>query len=141
MDDAPPRAAGAERPISVYEVHLGSWRRKDGNEFLTYDELADQLIPYVRDMGFTHIECLPVSEHPFSGSWGYQPIGLFAPTSRFGTPEDFARFVDRCHQAGIGVILDWVPATSPPTRRPRRFDCPRLRALDPRLGFTATGTR
>ncbi len=124
-------------PISVYEVHLGSWRRKDGNEFLTYDELADQLIPYVRDLGFTHIECLPVSEHPFSGSWGYQPIGLFAPTGRFGSPEDFARFVDRCHQAGIGVIIDWVPAHFPSDAHGLvRFDGTALyEHEDPRLGF------
>jgi len=100
-------------PVSIYEVHLGSWRRADGNRMLSYDELADQLIPYVKDMGFTHVELLPISEHPFSGSWGYQPIGLYAPTSRFGTPEGFARFVDRAHQEGIGVLIDWVPAHFP----------------------------
>ncbi len=100
-------------PISIYEIHLGSWRRAEENAELTYDQLADQLIPYVQDLGFTHIECLPISEHPFTGSWGYQPIGLFAPTARFGPPEGFARFVERCHQAGIGVIIDWVPAHFP----------------------------
>jgi len=100
-------------PVSIYEVHLGSWQRGDGNRFLTYDELADRLIPYVRELGFTHIELLPINEHPFDGSWGYQPIGLFAPTSRHGSPEAFARFVDRCHAAGIGVLLDWVPGHFP----------------------------
>ncbi|WGF89307.1 1,4-alpha-glucan branching protein GlgB [Marinivivus vitaminiproducens] len=102
-------------PISVYEVHLGSWMRipEDGDRFMTYREMADKLVPYVKGMGFTHIELLPVSEHPFDGSWGYQPTGLFAPTARFGTPDDFAAFVDACHQADLGVILDWVPAHFP----------------------------
>ena len=124
-------------PMSIYEVHLGSWRRKDGNQYLSYDDLADELIAYVRDMGFTHIECLPVSEHPFSGSWGYQPVGLFAPTSRFGAPEGFARFVERCHQAEIGVIVDWVPAHFPSDAHGLvRFDGTALyEHEDPRLGF------
>lgn len=104
-----------DEPISVYELHLSSWRRvpEEGNRWLTYRELADMLIPYVKEMGFTHIETLPVSEHPFDGSWGYQTIGYYAPTSRFGNPDDFMYFVDRCHQAGIGVLLDWVPAHFP----------------------------
>ena len=97
-------------------MHLGSWARGEGNRFLTYDELADRLIPYAADMGFTHLELLPVNEHPFDGSWGYQPVGLFAPTSRYGTPRDFARFVDRCHAAGLGVLLDWVPGAFPDRR-------------------------
>ncbi len=101
------------KPMSIYEVHLGSWRRKDNNQFLSYDDLADQLVGYAKDMGFTHIELLPVSEHPFDPSWGYQPTGLFAPTARFGEPSDFARFVDKAHAAGVGVILDWVPAHFP----------------------------
>ncbi len=123
-------------PISIYEVHPGSWRRGAGGEWLDYDALADGLIAHVRELGFTHIELLPITEHPFSGSWGYQPIGLFAPTSRFGTPEAFARFVDRCHQAGIGVILDWVPAHFPSDAHGlARFDGTALyEHEDPRLG-------
>jgi len=100
-------------PVSIYEVHLGSWRRKGHNEWLTYRELAEQLPRYAHDMGFTHIEFLPVSEHPFDGSWGYQPTGLFAPTSRFGGPEDFAALVEACHSEGLGVWLDWVPGHFP----------------------------
>ena len=103
-------------PISAYEVHLGSWMRgdgPDGGRFLSWDELAGRLIPYAIDMGFTHLELLPVSEHPLDASWGYQPIGLFAPTRRFGDPRGFARFVDGAHRAGLGIILDWVPAHFP----------------------------
>jgi 1,4-alpha-glucan branching enzyme len=124
-------------PMSVYEVHAGSWRRGDGNRFLTYEELADQLIAYVKDMGFTHIELLPVSEHPFDPSWGYQPTGLFAPTSRFGSPDGFARFVDKAHAAGIGIILDWVPAHFPTDEHGlARFDGTALyEHEDPRQGY------
>ena len=107
--------SGNDRPMSIYEVHLGSWRRcpEENNRYLNYRELAEQLVPYVADLGFTHIELLPVNEYPFDGSWGYQPIGLFAPTSRFGTPDDFRAFVDACHDIGIGVIIDWVPGHFP----------------------------
>ena len=103
-----------DRPISIYEVHLGSWRRKGPRaEWLTYRDLAEQLPSYAADMGFTHVELLPVMEHPFDGSWGYQPTGLFAPTSRFGPPEDFAMLIDALHRAGLGVLLDWVPGHFP----------------------------
>ncbi|WP_257167004.1 1,4-alpha-glucan branching protein GlgB [Bradyrhizobium sp. SRS-191] len=101
------------RPVSIYEVHLGSWRRKDNNQWLTYRELAEQLPAYARDMGFTHIEFLPINEHPFDGSWGYQPTGLYAPTSRFGSPEDFCELVAACHREGLAVWLDWVPGHFP----------------------------
>jgi 1,4-alpha-glucan branching enzyme len=102
-----------DRPISIYEVHPGSWRRHEDGTYLGWRELAEQLVGYVSEMGFTHIELLPVTEHPFDGSWGYQPIGLFAPTYRFGSPDDFRFFVDACHAANIGVIVDWVPAHFP----------------------------
>ena len=109
------RAEGEPRrkPMTIYECHLGSWRRGEDGRWLTYDELAEQLIPYVVGLGFTHIELMPITEHPLDISWGYQPIGLFAPTKRFGSPEAFARFVDKAHGAGLGVILDWVPAHFP----------------------------
>ncbi len=128
-------------PISIYEVHLGSWmRRPNGYEgqapFLSYGELADRLIPYLLDMGFTHLELLPVAEHPLDESWGYQTSHYYAPTSRFGTPEELKVFVDRCHQAGIGVLLDWVPAHFPKDEWCLgRFDGSALyEHMDPRKG-------
>lgn len=124
-------------PMSTYEIHLGSWQRhENGNRFLSYTELADRLIPYVKDMGFTHIELLPVMEHPFEGSWGYQVVNYYAPTSRYGNPDEFRHFVDRCHQAGIGVILDWVPGHFPKDAHGlARYDGTCLyEHEDPRLG-------
>jgi 1,4-alpha-glucan branching enzyme len=106
--------ASLEKPISIYEVHLGSWRRKgDGRDYLGYREVADKLVPYMEEMGFTHLELLPVMEHPLDDSWGYQVVNYYAPTSRFGSPLDFMYLVERCHRSGIGVILDWVPAHFP----------------------------
>jgi len=124
-------------PMQIYEVHPGSWMRGANDTVHGWDFLADRLIPYVVDLGFTHIELLPVTEHPFGGSWGYQPLSLFAPTARFGPPEDFAAFVDRCHAAGIGVILDWVPAHFPSDPHGlARFDGSALyEHEDPREGF------
>jgi 1,4-alpha-glucan branching enzyme len=125
-------------PMSIYEVHLGSWRRNpmERNRTLTYLELADELADYVRDLGFTHVELLPVMEHPFAGSWGYQVTGYYAPTSRFGSPDDFRCFVDRLHRNGIGVILDWVPAHFPRDDWAlARFDgTPLYEHADPRRG-------
>ena len=135
------RAAREPRhtPVSIYEVHLGSWRRVPGehNRWLTYRELAPALADYVDELGFTHVELMPVMEHPFSGSWGYQVSGYFAPTSRFGTPDDFRFFVDYLHRRGIGVILDWVPGHFPTDAFAlARFDGTALyEHLDPRLGF------
>ena len=151
--DVRQRANAVDAPISIYEVHLGSWRRKhdhasgpDGR-FMNWDELASELVPYARDMGFTHLELLPISEHPFDGSWGYQPIGLYAPTARFGTPADtaagrgsaagFRRFVDRCHAEGLGLLIDWVPAHFPSDAHGLvEFDGTHLyEYADPREGF------
>jgi 1,4-alpha-glucan branching enzyme len=129
---------GLDRPMAIYEVHPGSWRRNplEGHRSLTWRELAAELVPYVKAVGFTHIELLPVMEHPFDGSWGYQVTGFFAPTSRFGTPDDFRYFVDECHAHGIGVILDWVPGHFPRDDHGLRyFDGTALyEHEDPRLG-------
>jgi len=124
-----------DAPLSIYEVHLGSWRRKDGN-YLNYRDIAHQLVEYCQWIGYTHVELLPVTEHPFDGSWGYQTVGYFAPTSRFGTPDDFRYFVDYCHQHGVGVLLDWVPAHFPKDAHGlARFDGTALyEHEDPRLG-------
>ncbi len=135
------RKAAHERnaPISIYEVHLGSWMRvpEQGNRYLSYQELAERLVSYVKEMGFTHIEMMPISEYPFDGSWGYQPVGLFAPTIRHGTAEEFAAFVDAAHEAGIGVLIDWVPGHFPTDAHGlANFDGTALyEHMDPRKGF------
>jgi len=131
------RADAAPAPLSIYELHLGSWRRHEDGATLDWDALAAQLIPYVRELGFSHVELLPVTEHPFGGSWGYQPLGMYAPTARHGDPDGFARFVDACHQAGIGVILDWVSAHFPGDEHGlAQFDGTALyEHADPREGF------
>lgn len=126
-------------PVSIYEVHIGSWRRvpDEGNRWLTWRELADQLVGYAVDLGFTHLELLPINEHPFDGSWGYQPLGVYAPTSRFGSPEDFAYFVEKAHAAGVGIILDWVPGHFPSDAHGlAQFDGTHLfEHSDPREGY------
>jgi 1,4-alpha-glucan branching enzyme len=128
-----------DSPMSVYEVHLGSWRRapEENNRFLTYRELAPYLVDYVKDMGFTHVEFLPLMEHPFYGSWGYQVVGYYAPTSRYGSPQDFMHLIDQLHQNGIGVILDWVPSHFPSDEHGLAyFDGTHLyEHKDPRKGF------
>jgi 1,4-alpha-glucan branching enzyme len=140
-DDAWMRGRGvrhtAEAPISMYEVHAASWFRPGPDQTATWDELAERLVPYVIDMGFSHVELMPVAEHPFGGSWGYQPLGLFAPSGRFGPPEGFCRFVDACHRAGLGVIIDWVPAHFPGDAHGlARFDgTPLFEHADPKEGF------
>ena len=126
-----------ESAISIYEVHLGSWKRAPSDRMLSYHELAAQLVDYVVEMGFTHIELMPISEFPFDGSWGYQPVGLFAPTIRHGTPPEFRAFMDAAHQKGIGVLLDWVPGHFPTDAHGLgRFDGTSLyEHQDPREGF------
>ena len=125
-----------DKPVSIYEVHAGSWKRKNGGEFLSYSELAEQLIPYVLEMGFTHIQFMPLAEHPLDESWGYQVSHFYAPTSRFGRPEELKHFIDTCHQAGLGVLLDWVPGHFPKDDWCLgRFDGTALyEHMDPRLG-------
>jgi 1,4-alpha-glucan branching enzyme len=132
------RRQGPDTPISIYELHAASWMRPEGaSGTLTWDGLCDRLIPYVKELGFTHIELLPVMEHPFTGSWGYQPLSQFAPSGRYGTPKEFARFIDRCHREGLGVILDWVPAHFPSDAHGLAdFDGTALyEHADPREGF------
>ncbi len=133
------RANAHDAPISIYEVHLASWKRKpeDGDRWLTWDELADDLVPYAAGMGFTHLELMPITEHPFDGSWGYQTLGLYAPTARFGPPEGLQRFVQRAHDAGLSVILDWVPAHFPTDAHGlAQFDGTHLyEYADPREGY------
>jgi 1,4-alpha-glucan branching enzyme len=131
-----PRHHRTDAPITIYEVHASSWFHPEGR-IPTWDELTERLVPYVSEMGFTHLELMPVAEHPFGGSWGYQPLGLFAPSARFGTPDGFARFVDSCHRANIGVIVDWVPAHFPTDAHGMaRFDGTALyEHQDPREGF------
>ncbi|MDK2126577.1 1,4-alpha-glucan branching protein GlgB [Parachitinimonas caeni] len=133
------KANGLDAPVSIYEVHPGSWRRQGehGQHWLSYRELAETLVPYACDMGFTHIELLPIHEYPYDGSWGYQPVGLYAPTSRFGSPEDFLYLVEACHAAGLGLILDWVPGHFPvDVHGQGRFDgTPLYEHADPREGF------
>ncbi len=123
-------------PFNCYEVHLGSWKRNENGEFLSFAELADQLINYIKEMGYTHIELMPISEHPLNESWGYQTTGYFGVTNRYGTPDDFRNFIDRCHQLNIGVILDWVPGHFPKDDWAlARFDGTALyEHEDPRLG-------
>jgi 1,4-alpha-glucan branching enzyme len=136
MDALAGRDRWLKRPMSVYEVHLGSWQQTPDGKRHSYREMAQRLVPYVKDLGFTHVEMLPVMEHPYTASWGYQVIGFFAPTSRFGTPEDFKFLVDAFHQAGIGVILDWVPGHFPKDQHGlARFDGTALyEHADPRQG-------
>ncbi|MFT4149598.1 MAG: 1,4-alpha-glucan branching protein GlgB [Paracoccaceae bacterium] len=131
------RHQSVDAPVSIYEVHLGSWKRAPGGRMLSYLELADQLVGYAADMGFTHIELLPVSEFPFDGSWGYQPVGLFAPTIRHGTPQEFRALIDAAHRRGLGVLIDWVPGHFPTDPHGLgRFDgTPLYEHADPREGF------
>ncbi len=138
MDTERAQANSRRAPISIYEVHLGSWRRRgNGHYWLNYEELAQDLIPYVKDMGFTHIELLPITEFPYDGSWGYQPVGLYAPTHRFGSPQQFRAFIDSAHAAGINVLLDWVPAHfATDAHGLRQFDGTALYEYqDPKEGF------
>jgi 1,4-alpha-glucan branching enzyme len=130
-------SSARDRPVAIYEVHAGSWRRGPGGRWLTWSEIGEQLLPYVQQTGFTHVEFLPVMEHPFDGSWGYQPLGLYAPTARHGPQQEFTQLVRRLHEAGLGVILDWVPGHFPNDAHGlARFDgTPLYEHADPRQGF------
>ncbi len=132
-----PSASKLNAPVSIYEVHLGSWKRNEDGNFCNWQQLSETLIPYAVELGFTHLELLPVSEHPFDGSWGYQPLGLYAPTARFGSPQGFCDFVSACHEAGLEVIVDWVPAHFPTDEQGlARFDGrPLYEHADPREGM------
>ena len=135
--EKPPSANKLNAPVAIYEVHLGSWKRTESGGFCDWKYLSETLIPYASDLGFTHIELLPISEHPFDGSWGYQPLGLYAPTARYGSPQGFCNFVAACHDAGLEVILDWVPAHFPTDEQGlARFDGhPQYEHADPREGM------
>ena len=115
MDVQRGRRHAPDQPISIYEVHIGSWLKAEhhGHSGTVWDFAIEHLVPYLAEMNFTHVELLPIAEYPFGGSWGYQPLGLFAPSGRFGSPRDFMRFVEALHAAGLGIILDWVPAHFP----------------------------
>ncbi|MDG3085857.1 1,4-alpha-glucan branching protein GlgB [Vibrio hannami] len=132
-----PVTTKTKEALSFYELHAGSWKRNEDGSFMSYRQMAEELVPYLKDMGYTHVELMPVSEYPFYGSWGYQPVGLFAPTSRFGSPDDFKFFVDACHEVGIGVVLDWVPAHFPADSHGlANFDgTPLFHDPDPRRGW------